>query len=123
MAKRLLAVLALLLPAGLVIAQTSVGLPAITSAPAAGGGTTYSFTIQTLVLMTALTFIPAVVLMMTGFTRIVIVLSLLRHALGTTTSPSNQVAKTTRLPSGVQAAAELAMMRSDVNLVEVPRPK
>jgi len=91
MAKRLLAALALLIPAGVVIAQTSVGLPAITSAPAAGGGTTYSLTVQTLVLMTALTFIPAVVLMMTGFTRIVIVLSLLRHALGTTTSPSNQV--------------------------------
>jgi flagellar biosynthetic protein FliP len=41
--------------------------------------------------MTALTFIPAAVLMMTGFTRIVIVLSLLRHALGTQTSPPNQV--------------------------------
>lgn len=91
MTKRLLVALALLIPAGLVFAQTNVGLPAITSAPSAGGGTTYSLTIQTLVLMTALTFIPAVVLMMTGFTRIVIVLSLLRHALGTTTSPSNQV--------------------------------
>jgi flagellar biosynthetic protein FliP len=41
--------------------------------------------------MTALTFIPAAVLMMTGFTRIVIVLSLLRHAMGTQTSPPNQV--------------------------------
>ncbi len=41
--------------------------------------------------MTALTFIPAVVLMMTGFTRIVIVISLLRHALGTETTPPNQV--------------------------------
>ena len=67
------------------------GLPAVTSAPAAGGGTTYSLTIQTLLLMTALTFIPAAVLMMTGFTRIVIVLSLLRHALGTQTSPPNQI--------------------------------
>ena len=91
MTRRLLAALALLLPAGLAFAQATGGLPAITSAPAAGGGTTYSLTIQTLLLMTALTFIPAAVLMMTGFTRIVIVLSLLRHALGTQTSPPNQV--------------------------------
>lgn len=91
MIKRLAAFTLLALPTALAIAQTSGGLPAITSSPAAGGGTTYSFTIQTLVLMTALTFIPAAVLMMTGFTRIVIVLSLLRHALGTQTSPPNQV--------------------------------
>lgn len=91
MAKRLFIALVLLLPAGLAIAQASGGLPAVTSTPAGGGGTTYSLTIQTLLLMTALTFIPAAVLMMTGFTRIIIVLSLLRHALGTQTSPPNQV--------------------------------
>ena len=91
MNKRLLAALLLLLPASLALAQATGGLPAITSTPAAGGGTTYSLTIQTLLLMTAFTFIPAIVLMMTGFTRIVIVLSLLRHALGTQTSPPNQV--------------------------------
>jgi flagellar biosynthetic protein FliP len=67
------------------------GLPAFTSAPAAGGGQTYTLSIQTLLLLTALTFLPAVLLMMTGFTRIVIVLSLLRHALGTQSSPPNQV--------------------------------
>ena len=66
-------------------------LPAVTSTPAAGGGTTYSLSIQTLLLMTSLTFIPAALLMMTSFTRIIIVLSLLRHALGTQTSPPNQV--------------------------------
>jgi flagellar biosynthetic protein FliP len=66
-------------------------LPAITSTPGPGGTTTYSLTVQTLLLMTALTFIPAAVLMMTGFTRIIIVMSLLRHALGTQTSPPNQV--------------------------------
>lgn len=81
----------LLLPVSFAIAQTTTGLPAVTSTPSAGGGTTYSFTIQTLVLMTALTFIPAAVLMMTGFTRIVIVLSLLRHALGTPSTPSNPI--------------------------------
>jgi flagellar biosynthesis protein FliP len=91
MAKRLFLALSLLLPAGLAMAQATGGLPAVTSTPAGGGGTTYSLTIQTLLLMTALTFIPAAVLMMTGFTRIIIVLSLLRHALGTQTSPPNQV--------------------------------
>ena len=91
MFKRIAALVLLCLPPILAIAQTSGGLPAITSTPTTGGGTTYSFTIQTLVLMTALTFIPAAVLMMTGFTRIVIVLSLLRHAMGTQTSPPNQV--------------------------------
>lgn len=73
-----------------VFAQAT-GLPAITSTPSGGGGTTYSLTIQTLVLLTALTFLPAVVLMMTSFTRIVIVLSLLRHAMGTQTAPPNQI--------------------------------
>ncbi|MCL2523668.1 MAG: flagellar type III secretion system pore protein FliP [Betaproteobacteria bacterium] len=90
MSKRLPVFLALLLPTGLALAQAS-GLPAITSTPTANGGATYSLTIQTLVLMTALTFIPAMMLMMSGFTRIVIVLSLLRNALGTQTSPPNQV--------------------------------
>jgi len=66
-------------------------LPAFSSTPAAGGGQTYSITVQTLVMMTSLVFIPAIVLMMTSFTRIIIVFSLLRHALGTQTSPPNQV--------------------------------
>ena len=66
-------------------------IPAFTSTPAAGGGTNYGLSLQTLILMTALTFIPAVLLMMTGFTRIVIVLSLLRQALGTQSAPPNQV--------------------------------
>ena len=90
MIKRLLLALSLLAPAALAIAQTA-GLPAVTSTPSGGGGTTYSLTIQTLLLMTALTFIPAAVLMMTSFTRIVIVLSMLRHAMGTQTAPPNQI--------------------------------
>jgi flagellar biosynthetic protein FliP len=56
-----------------------------------GAGTSYSVPIQTLLFFTALSFIPAVVLLMTGFTRIVIVLSLLRQALGTQSAPPNQV--------------------------------
>ena len=55
------------------------------------GGTSYSVPIQTLLFFTALSFLPAVLLLMTGFTRIVIVLSLMRQALGTQTAPPNQV--------------------------------
>lgn len=72
------------------LAQTA-GLPAFTSTPAPGGGQNYSLSLQTLLLLTSLTFLPAALLMMTGFTRIIIVLSLLRQALGTQSSPPNQV--------------------------------
>jgi flagellar biosynthetic protein FliP len=78
----------LLLTPGIALAQA---LPAITSTPAAGGGTQWSLSIQTLLLLTGITFLPAMLLMMTSFTRIIIVFSLLRHALGTQTSPPNQV--------------------------------
>jgi flagellar biosynthetic protein FliP len=71
-------------------AQTG-GLPMVTSTPGAAGSQTYSLSIQSLLTLTALTFIPAVLLMMTSFTRIIIVLSLLRAALGTQNSPPNQV--------------------------------
>ena len=54
-------------------------------------GTSYSVPIQTLLFFTALSFLPAVLLLMTGFTRIVIVLSLLRQAMGTQSAPPNQV--------------------------------
>ena len=77
----------LLLPA-LAVAQA---MPTVTSSPAPGGGTQWSLSIQTLLLLTSLSFLPAILLMMTSFTRIIIVLSLLRHALGTQTSPPNQV--------------------------------
>jgi flagellar biosynthetic protein FliP len=86
---RLLAFAALLFPLA-AWAQTG-GLPALTSTPGPGGSQTYTLSIQTLLTITALTFIPAALLMMTSFTRIIIVLSLLRHALGTQTSPPNQV--------------------------------
>jgi flagellar biosynthesis protein FliP len=90
----LVAVLALLVPDA-ALAQAS-------GATAPGGqlpliigqgpqGTSYSVPIQTLLFFTALSFLPAVLLMMTSFTRIVIVLSLLRQALGTQASPPNQV--------------------------------
>lgn len=66
-------------------------LPAFTSTPTPDGGAQYSLSVQTLVLLTALSFIPALVLTMTCFTRIIIVLALLRTALGTQTAPPNQV--------------------------------
>ena len=72
-------------------AWAEAGLAAITSTPAAGGGQTYSLSLQTLLLLTSLSFLPAILLMMTGFTRIIIVLSLLRSAIGTPSSPPNQV--------------------------------
>ena len=56
-----------------------------------GGGNSYSVPIQTLLFFTALSFLPAVLLLMTGFTRIVIVLSLMRQAIGTQAAPPNQV--------------------------------
>jgi flagellar biosynthetic protein FliP len=54
-------------------------------------GTSFSVPIQTLLFFTALSFLPAVLLMMTSFTRIVIVLSLLRQAMGTQSAPPNQI--------------------------------
>lgn len=70
-------------------AQGGPGLPLVVAQGA--GGTNYSVPIQTLLFFTALSFLPAVLLLMTGFTRIVIVLSLLRQALGTQAAPPNQV--------------------------------
>ena len=67
------------------------GLPALTSTPAPGGGQTYTLSLQTLLLMASLSFLPAALMMMTSFTRIVIVLSLLRQAVGVQTAPPNQV--------------------------------
>ena len=63
----------------------------VTAKPAVGGGQVYSVPVQTLLTLTALTFLPAALLLMTSFTRIIIVLSLLRQALGTQASPPNQV--------------------------------
>ncbi len=66
-------------------------LPLINSTPSASGGQEYTLSLQTLILLTSLTFLPAALLMMTGFTRIIIVLSLLRQAIGTQSAPPNQV--------------------------------
>jgi flagellar biosynthesis protein FliP len=67
------------------------GLPALTVQSAAGGGQSYSLTLQVLLLMTAVSLLPAIVLMMTSFTRIIIVLGILRQAIGAGNTPPNQV--------------------------------
>ncbi|MFK8077138.1 MAG: flagellar type III secretion system pore protein FliP [Granulosicoccus sp.] len=67
------------------------GLPAIVVDTADGGGQTWSLNLQALVLMTTLTLLPAMLLLMTSFTRITIVLGILRTAMGTAQTPSNQV--------------------------------
>lgn len=70
---------------------SALGLPALTAATGSSGETTYSLSLQILLLMTALTVLPSLVLGMTAFTRIIIVLSILRQALGTQQTPPNQV--------------------------------
>jgi flagellar biosynthesis protein FliP len=70
-------------------AQAGGTLPLLTAQ--GPGGTSYSVPIQTLLFFSALSFLPAILLLMTSFTRIVIVLSLLRQALGTQAAPPNQV--------------------------------
>ncbi len=77
----------LLGPSADVHAQSLLSLQSTTS----GAGTTWSVPIQTLLTFTALSFLPAVLLLMTSFTRIVIVLSLVRQALGLQAAPPNQV--------------------------------
>ncbi len=77
-----------LLPMG---AEAAAGLPALTVTPAPGGGSSYSLSIQTLILLTGITLLPAALLMMTAFTRIIVVMGLLRQALGTGNTPSNPV--------------------------------
>jgi flagellar biosynthetic protein FliP len=86
---RWFAALVLFLPA---VAQAAdPGLPVVSVTTAPGGGQTYTLSIQALLAMSALTLLPAALIMMTSFTRIVIVLALLRQALGTAQTPTNQI--------------------------------
>jgi flagellar biosynthetic protein FliP len=85
-----------MLPMAPAVAQDSLagltsGLPALTSTEFGDGTTSYSLSLQVLALMTALTVLPSLVLGMTSFTRIIIVLSILRQAMGTQQTPPNQV--------------------------------
>jgi flagellar biosynthetic protein FliP len=80
---------ALLMPFMTIAAEP--GVPAVTVTTAADGGQSYTVTLQILALMTVLTLLPAGLMMMTSFTRIIIVLSILRQAMGVQSTPSNQV--------------------------------
>ncbi|WP_436792266.1 flagellar type III secretion system pore protein FliP [Amphritea atlantica] len=87
---------ALLLPFLLILlprfAQAAdVGIPAVTLTTNADGTADYSVTLQILGLMTLLTFLPAILMMMTSFARIIIVFAILRQALGLQQTPSNQI--------------------------------
>ena len=94
-----IAVLSLVAPfalgqdAGALISQDNnpLSIPAITLSTDAAGQQEYSVSLQILLIMTALSFIPAFVMLMTSFTRIIIVFSILRQALGLQQTPSNQI--------------------------------
>ena len=68
-----------------------VGIPAVTITEDANGQSSYSVTLQILILMTMLTFLPAMLMMMTSFARIIVVFAILRQALGLQQTPSNQI--------------------------------
>lgn len=85
------ALLAVCLICLLPVAAHAAGIGALDLHPDGHGGQTYTVPVQLLLLMAGLVFLPAILLTMTAFTRIIIVLSLLRQALGLTQTPPNQV--------------------------------
>lgn len=87
-AARVAALVLLLVVPGQVLAQA---IPLMSVQSTAGGGSDYSISLQILLLMTVLTLVPAALITMTSFTRILIVLAILRQALGTAQTPSNQI--------------------------------
>jgi len=90
-AKAFLAFLLFFAFAGSAIAQQDLSLPAFTMSTNPDGSQEYSVTLQILIFMTALSFIPAAIIMMTSFTRIVVIMAILRQAFGLQQTPSNQV--------------------------------
>lgn len=69
----------------------NTGIPALSVATGQNGEQTYTLSLQVLALMTALTFLPAALVMMTSFTRIIIVLAIIRQAVGLHSAPPNQI--------------------------------
>ena len=72
-------------------AANNLDIQAFTVQTNPDGTTDYAVSLQVVILMTLLSFLPSILVMMTSFTRIVIVLAILRQAIGLQTSPSNQV--------------------------------
>lgn len=93
--RRLVVGLLALLAGLLLLAQPALaapgGIPAFTVTEGEGGTEQYTVTLQILFIMTALTFLPAFVMMMTSFTRIIVVFAILRQAIGLQSTPSNQI--------------------------------
>lgn len=81
----------LLIPLATFVQAEDLGVKAFTVTQNADGENEYSVTLQILAIMTALSFLPAIVMMMTAFTRIIVVLAILRQAIGLQQSPSNQI--------------------------------
>lgn len=73
------------------LSWAEAGLPAVKMTMNEDGSQEYSVSLQILFIMTALTFLPAALMMMTSFTRIVVVLAILRQAIGLQQTPSNQI--------------------------------
>ncbi len=88
MSRLFIAICICLIPMSTAMADT--GMLALTVSPTSDGGETYTLPIQILALMTVLTLLPAGLMMMTSFTRIIIVLAILRQALGTAQTPTTQ---------------------------------
>jgi len=82
--------LALLILLALPVAALAQGLPMI-NVTGVGKDAQYSLSLQLLALMTTITLLPSLLLMMTSFVRIIIVMSILRQALGTGQTPPNMV--------------------------------
>jgi flagellar biosynthetic protein FliP len=78
-------------PTSILDAGGALGVPAVTVTTNADGSQDYTVTIQILMLMTALTLLPSLLMMMTCFTRIIVVFAILRQALGLQQTPSNQI--------------------------------
>jgi flagellar biosynthetic protein FliP len=94
MARRLILGLAATLAVAVAVAWLpahAAGLGVLDLAPDNHGGQTYTMPVQILLFMAGLVFLPAILLTMTAFTRIIIVLALLRQALGLTQTPPNQI--------------------------------
>ncbi len=71
--------------------RADLGIPALNVTTDPEGNQNYTVSIQILMLMTALTLLPALLMMMTSFTRIIVVFAILRQALGLQQTPSNQI--------------------------------
>ncbi len=100
--KLILTLCALLLSTSLIAQDTTIstlpeaqnlvtGIPALSVTTGADGGQQYTVSLQIMAIMTVLTLLPALAMMMTSFTRIIVVFAILRQALGLQQTPSNQI--------------------------------